>query len=83
MQAIMNLSQVAREEVAEAVFGVDGETLDPWLILEQVRQTDTCSNLDSPVEVGIDRDGFYTLFVYDSASPAESTNHSFNEATTE
>lgn len=33
-------------------------------VMEIVMETDTSTNLNSPVEVWIDPDGFYTIFVY-------------------
>lgn len=35
-------------------------------IVTLIRETNTCSNLDSPVEVWIDEDGDYRIKVYDS-----------------
>ena len=51
--------------MAKDVFGVEHGNLDPRTVLEKVRETDTCSNLDSPVHVWIDEEGFYGVDVYD------------------
>ncbi len=37
-------------------------------VLALIRETDTCSNLDSPVSVWIDAEGWHTLDVYDTVS---------------
>lgn len=39
--------------------------LSPETVLELVQQTNTCSNLDSPVEVWITPDGKFTIDVYE------------------
>jgi len=36
------------------------------MVVVKVQETDTCRNLDSPVEVFIDSEGWHTLLVYDS-----------------
>lgn len=64
-QAILSMGKDMWEQMARDVFGVDPDRLDPWTVIERVEQTDTCSNLDSPVRVWIDEDGFYDLLVYD------------------
>ncbi|MCG3132746.1 MAG: hypothetical protein FLDDKLPJ_03612 [Phycisphaerae bacterium] len=38
-------------------------------VLERVIETNTVSNLDVPVEVWIDNDGFHRVRVYDALSP--------------
>jgi hypothetical protein len=39
-------------------------------VLERVRETDSCTDLSSPVEVYIDPEGWYSVLVYDSAEVA-------------
>jgi len=39
-------------------------------VLERVRETDTCADLTSPVEVYIDAEGWYSVLVYDVAEVA-------------
>jgi len=50
----------------EEVFNItkDNIYLDAETVLKKIYQTNTCSNLDSPVEVWIDEEGFYTVLVY-------------------
>ena len=47
-----------------AVFHAESESF-AWDVLEKVRETNTCSNLTVPVRVWIDRDGNFTVDVYD------------------
>ena len=64
-QAILSMSQAKWNEIAREVFHVESNRLDPLTVLHRIRQTNTCSNLESPVQVWIDREGFYELLVYD------------------
>jgi hypothetical protein len=38
--------------------------LEPDVVLAKIIETDTCSNLDEPVEVWIDYEGYYSLYIY-------------------
>ena len=55
-------------EIAREVFEVESDRLDPLILLDRIRQTNTCSNLESPVQVWIDHAGWYDLLVHDGAS---------------
>ena len=66
-QAIGSLTEEAWRELATAVFGVQAEELSPDAVLARVLATNTCTNLDEPVEVWIDRQGDYTLYVHSPA----------------
>jgi hypothetical protein len=75
-QAIISLPKrdqlaIAREVLGSqhAVLHVMGESF-ACDVLDKIRETDTCANLDSPVEVYIDREGWYSLPVYDAEVPA-------------
>jgi hypothetical protein len=35
-------------------------------VLDKIRETDTCADLSSPVEVYIDQDGWFSVLVYDA-----------------
>ena len=70
-QAILSMSQAKWNEIACEVFHVKPNHLDPTLVLDRIRQTDTCSNLENPVQVWIDREGWYDILVYDEGSPRE------------
>ncbi len=66
-QAILSMSQAKWNEIAREVFHVKPDVLDPLILLDRIRQTNTCSNLESPVEVWIDHAGWYDVLVYDDA----------------
>jgi hypothetical protein len=61
------LSRETWDALAEQVFGVDGAVLDLSTVMAKIVETNTCRNLDSPVEVFIDADGDFSVLVYDSA----------------
>ena len=65
-QAIVSLNENVWKKIAEEVFATDPERLDPMMVLDEVRRTDTCSNLDSPVQVWIDKQGWYDVLVYNN-----------------
>jgi hypothetical protein len=72
-QAIISMPLSLRAEVGAKVFGLKKANLVFWLdsiewttdILDKVRETNTCSNLNSPVRVWIDLKGDYTLSIYE------------------
>lgn len=54
------------KNLKKEIFDLDnGIYLDSEIVLEKIRETNTCSNLTVPVEVWIDPDGYYTLQVWD------------------
>jgi hypothetical protein len=67
--AIMGLSQDKWNDLAERVFGVDPSQLDLAMVLAKIEETNTCRNLDSPVEVFIDPEGEFSVHVYDTEPP--------------
>ena len=62
-QAICSMNRVEWARVAETL-GVEAEYLTAETVLEAVHATNTCSNLNSPVEVWIDAAGDCRLYVY-------------------
>lgn len=72
LEAVENLSESERLDIGINVFGYSETTAKIWIttesfaydVLERVRETDTCSNLDTPVRVWIDSEGHYTVDVY-------------------
>lgn len=64
-QAILSMEEETWRQLARDVFGTEPAHLLPETILDRVVETDTCLNLDSPVEVWIDRNGTYQLLVYE------------------
>ncbi|MCA9078329.1 MAG: hypothetical protein KDA93_25095 [Planctomycetaceae bacterium] len=73
-QALLSMRQETWDQMARDVFGCDPARLDPFTVLEQVRETDTCSNLDSPVQVWIDAEGWYDVLVYDEPDESRDSN---------
>ncbi len=67
-QAILSLPDDQWAALGRDVFDCNPEDLDPETVLCKVQETNTCRNLDSPVEVYIDLDGFYTLVVHELAT---------------
>lgn len=65
-QAILSLSDDQWTALARDVFNCSPGDLDPESVVLKVQATDTCRNLDSPVEVFIDADGWHTLLIFDS-----------------
>ena len=50
--------------LARELFGVEPNNLDVEMVIQRVVETNTCRNLDSPVEIWIDQDGFFSVLVY-------------------
>lgn len=64
-QAVLQLSDETWTRLARDVFHCEPEFLTIEAVLEEVHKTNTCLNLDSPVEVMIDCDSEFTVLVYD------------------
>jgi hypothetical protein len=64
-QAIISISQQEFRTLAREVFHTEPECLDVATVIEKIRETNTCRNLNSPVEVFIDPDGNHSILVYD------------------
>src|SRR5947209_8676872 len=65
-QAILSLPDEEWATLARDVFDCSPNVLDAETVLIKVQETNTCWNLNSPVEVCIDPDGWHTVLVYDS-----------------
>ena len=52
--------------MARDCFDTTPDMLTPEAVLDRIRETDTCTDLRSPVEVWIDSHGFHTVRVHDS-----------------
>ena len=63
--ALANLSGKTWSRLAREVFHCEPKFLDLETVLQTVEETNTCLNLDSPVEVSIDRHAYFTVLVYD------------------
>ena len=64
-QALANLSAKTWSRMAREIFRCEPKYLDIETVLQKVEETNTCFNLDSPVEVAIDSNGEFTILVYD------------------
>ena len=70
VQALFNMSKKQWADMARDVFGCNSPHalsttyMDLETVFSKVIETDTVSNLNSPVEVWIDEDGYYTVYVY-------------------
>ncbi|MBI3821262.1 MAG: hypothetical protein HY289_01120 [Planctomycetes bacterium] len=64
-QALLSLPYDQWAELARDVFNCHPDNLDVETILDKVLETDTCENLDPPVRVHIDPEGWYSILVYE------------------
>jgi len=64
-QAIRALSDEEFEDIAREVFNLEPDMVDTSMILDKIIETNTCTDLRSPVDVWIDDEGYYTVRVYD------------------
>ena len=64
-QAIQAMDDERFEEMAREVFDCEPDFVDIEMVLSQIRETNTCRDLRSPVEVYIDEDGYFSVEVYD------------------
>jgi hypothetical protein len=65
-QAIFSLSDEKFEEIKD--FMELPDTIDREYLLGLVEDTNSCTNLSSPVEVWIDPEGWCTVLVYDKTN---------------
>ena len=64
-QALQAMSAELWAEMCEEVFpGIDPDFIDCNTVMDKIRETDTCTDLRSPVEVWIDREGYFTVEVH-------------------
>lgn len=68
-QAVTQLSDETWSRLAREVFDCEPEYLNVETVLLKINETNTCLNLDPPVEVCIDPDGEFTVLVYDRKEP--------------
>lgn len=65
-QALMLKTESEWEEIAKEVFDLNsGDDLDCDMVMDKIRETDTCTDLSSPVHVYIDEEGYYAVDIYD------------------
>ena len=63
-QAILSLTDEQWVALAREEFGIEPNDLDVETVIQRVIETNTCRNLDPPVEIWVDQDGFFTVLVY-------------------
>lgn len=74
-QAIISMNEEEWNDLAKEVFHVDPRFLTPEAVLEKIEETDSVTDLRSPVEVWIDKEGWHTVKVYDRKdNPKRSRN---------
>ena len=64
-QAVQAMSEKDYTEMAREVFGCEPDFVDLSMVLDKIRETNTCRDLRSPVEVYIDDEGYHSVRVYD------------------
>jgi hypothetical protein len=64
-QAILMMNEDVWDEMAYEIFDCHPAALTAEKVLDKIRETDTCRDLRSPVEVYIDSQGHYSVSVYD------------------
>ena len=55
--------------LARDVFHCPPDNLDVQVVLQRIQETDTCENLNSPVRVYIDTEGYYSILVHEKEEP--------------
>ena len=63
-QALVSLNAHEWTELARNVFGVEPDRLTIDAVISHIEETNTCGNLDAPVEIWIDAEGWYRLLIY-------------------
>jgi hypothetical protein len=54
------------DEMCACIFpGAPAEIIDIEIVMGVIRETNTCTNLDSPVEVWVDQEGDFRIKVWD------------------
>ena len=64
-QAILSLNESQWAELARDHFNCLPEVLDVETVLDRVVETNTCANLDPPIQVFIDPAGCFSVLVYE------------------
>jgi hypothetical protein len=67
-QAVLSLPHDRWTELARDVFHCDPDNLDVETVIEKIEKTNTCANLDPPVCVHIDQEGWFSVLVYEEES---------------
>jgi len=67
-QALQAMDDETWAELAREVFGCEPGRLEVDTVIDKIRETDTCRDLRSPVEVYIDPEGYHSILVHDRAA---------------
>lgn len=67
MQALHSLSDADWNLICDEVFDKNRD-ISTHEVMAHIREVDTCSNLNTPVKVWIDEQGYHTVAIYDSAA---------------
>jgi hypothetical protein len=62
--AIASIDKETWDDLAKTVFDCPGEFLTVETVYEKARETDTVTDLCTPIEVWIDSEGYYRVEVY-------------------
>jgi hypothetical protein len=65
-QAVLSLTKAEWDNLARDVFHCPPDNLDVETVMAKIKETNTCANLDPPVDVFIDADGWYRVRVYEA-----------------
>ena len=65
--AVRAMSDEEWEDMVEDVFGPDADPdmVDVDMVMEKIYETNTVTDLEAPIEVWIDPEGYHTVFVYE------------------
>ena len=64
-QALLSLPDDKWALLARDLFGVEPNDLELDTVMQRIIETNTCRNLDVPVEIWIDPEGYYSVLVYE------------------
>jgi len=64
-QALLSLPHERWAELARDVFNCPPDSLDVETVLDKVLETGTCENLDPPIRIHIDPDGWFSVLVHE------------------
>lgn len=65
-QALVLMDPAEWATMAREVFSCAPDHLTVETVLEKIRETDTCRDIRSPVEVYVDPEGYHSVHVYDA-----------------
>lgn len=69
-QAIVDMNESDWADMCHDVFNMDHTMVDVGMVMNKIRETNTVTNLSSPVEVWIDKAGFHSVYVHECTQEA-------------